>query len=82
MKEGALREGLLGEGPGPGPLPAETGGRPQPGWPTCMTNSLRRGRPRSASSRYSGSFSFFACWIWASLLIGFIPWPHSGPPCS
>lgn len=55
---------------------------PHPPWPTCMTNSLRRGRPRSVRSMYSGSFSFFACWIWASLLIGFITWPYSGPPCT
>lgn len=56
-------------------------GRPPHG-PTCITNSLRRGRPRSVRSRYSGSFSFFACWIWASLLIGFIPWLQSVLPCS
>lgn len=46
---------------------------------TCMMNSLRRGIPLSESSIYSGSFSFLACWIWASLLIGFMPCPYSGP---
>lgn len=50
--------------------------------PTCITNSLRRGRPRSVRSMYSGSFSFFACWIWASLLMGFIPGPLSVLLCS
>lgn len=49
---------------------------------TCITNSRRRGRPRSVRSRYSGSFSFFACWIWASLLMGFIPWPYSWVLCN
>lgn len=46
--------------------------------PTCMTNSRRRGRPRSVTRLYSGSFSFLACCIWASLLMGFMPWPYSG----
>lgn len=45
---------------------------------TCMTNSRRRGRPRSVTMLYSGSFSFLACWICASRLMGFIPWPYSG----
>lgn len=51
-------------------------------WFTCMTNSLRRGRPRSVTMLYSGSFSFLACWIWAKRLMGFIPWPYSGLVCS
>lgn len=46
---------------------------------TCITNSRRRGTPLSESRRYSGSFSLLACWIWASRLMGFIPWPYSGP---
>lgn len=49
---------------------------------TCMTNSLRRGRPLSVTMLYSGSFSFLACWIWARRLMGFIPWPYSGLVCS
>lgn len=49
---------------------------------TCITNSRRLGNPRSVMSMYSGSFSFFACCIWASRLIGFIPWPYSGLVCN
>lgn len=46
---------------------------------TCITNSRRRGIPLSDRRTYSGSFSFLACWIWARRLMGFIPWPYSGP---
>lgn len=49
---------------------------------TCIIKSLQLGRPHLVGRRYNNSFSFFTCWIWASLLMGFIPWPYSWVLCN